>query len=48
MYMFIILIASVILIVIFSFFINKVITNGKIHYDIDAGSVMYDKDKNIS
>ena len=47
MYMFIILIASVILIVIFSFFINKVITNGKIHYDIDAGSVMYDKDKNL-
>ncbi len=47
MYMFIVLIASIILIVIFSFFINKAITNGKIHYDIDAGSIMYDKDKNL-
>lgn len=47
MYMLIVLILSIVLIVIFSFFINKVITNGKIHYDIDAGSIMYDKDKNL-
>lgn len=47
MYMLMVMISSIILIVIFSFFINKVITNGKLVYEIDAGSIMYDKDKNL-
>ena len=40
----IVLVASLILIIIFSFFIAKVIKNGKIEYFIDAGSILYDKD----
>lgn len=47
MYMLMVMISSIILIIIFSFFINKVITNGKLVYEIDAGSIMYDKDKNL-
>ena len=47
MYFMIVLVMSVILIVIFSFFLNKVITNSKLNYEINAGSVMYDKDKNL-
>ena len=43
----IVLVASLILIIIFSFFIAKVIKNGKIEYFIDAGSILYDKDKNL-
>jgi len=46
-YMGIVLIASLILIIIFSFFIAKVIKNGKIEYYVDAGSILYDKDKNL-
>ena len=41
------LVASLILIIIFSFFIAKVIKNGKIEYFIDKGSILYDKDKNL-
>lgn len=43
----IVLVASLILIIIFSFFIAKVIKNGKIEYFIDEGSILYDKDKNL-
>lgn len=43
----IVLVASLILIIIFSFFIAKVIKNGKIEYFIDAGAILYDKDKNL-
>lgn len=43
----IVLVASLILIIIFSFFIAKVIKNGKIEYFIDKGSILYDKDKNL-
>ena len=43
----IVLVASLILIIIFSFFIAKVIKNGKIEYFIDSGSILYDKDKNL-
>ena len=43
----IVLVASLILIIIFSFFIAKVIKNGKIEYFIDNGSILYDKDKNL-
>ena len=42
-----IVLASLILIIIFSFFIAKVIKNGKIEYFIDIGSILYDKDKNL-
>ena len=42
-----VLVMSIILIVIFSFFLNKVITNAKLNYEINAGSIMYDKDKNL-
>lgn len=38
---------SLVLIVIFSFFLNKVISNARLNYVIDAGSIMYDKDKNL-
>lgn len=43
----IVLVASLVLIIIFSFFIAKVIKNGKIEYFIDEGSILYDKDKNL-
>lgn len=46
-YFSIVLVASLILIIIFSFFIAKVIKNGKIEYFIDSGSILYDKDKNL-
>lgn len=42
-----VILASLILIIIFSFFIAKVIKNGKIEYFIDSGSILYDKDKNL-
>ena len=46
-YMGIIMIFSIILIIIFSLFIAKVISNGKIEYYLDNGSILYDKDKNL-
>ncbi len=46
-YMGIIMIFSLILIIIFSLFIAKVISNGKIEYYLDNGSILYDKDKNL-
>ena len=46
-YFSIVLVASLILIIIFSFFIAKVIKNGKIEYFIDSGSILHDKDKNL-
>ena len=42
-----VILASLVLIIIFSFFIAKVIKNGKIEYFIDSGSILYDKDKNL-
>lgn len=47
MYFIMVLVLSIILIIIFSFFLNKVITNAKLNYEINAGSIMYDKDKNL-
>lgn len=46
-YMGIIMIFSIILIIIFSLFIAKVISNGRIEYYLDNGSILYDKDKNL-
>ena len=47
MYFMMVIGLSIVLIIIFSFFLNKVITNGKLNYVIDAASIMYDKDKNL-